>query len=191
MSVTLTICGLNELDCLSTPDLTHALSIVDPGLPEPEQLRALDPACRTTLRFHDEIEPGPGLELPRSEHVRAILAFGNSLIDNGRKRETVHALVHCQMGISRSTAAAATLLTQLHSGDDEDHIFKRVLESRPQAWPNCLMIAMADDLLGRGGRLTAALGRLYARQLAVRPGLGIYMRENGRGFEVDMALAGP
>jgi predicted protein tyrosine phosphatase len=93
------------------------------------------------------------------------------------------------MGISRSTAAMATLLAQLHPEENEDRIFARILEIRPQAWPNCVMIGFADDLLERGGRLTAALGRLYARQLAERPEMELHMRENGRAREVDMARA--
>ena len=49
------------------------------------------------------------------------------------------------------------------------------------------MIVLADELLGRRNRLTAALGRLYATQLAKRPELGPYLRKHGRGREVDMA----
>jgi hypothetical protein len=51
------------------------------------------------------------------------------------------------------------------------------------------MIGFADDLLGRGGRLMAALGRFYARQLVGRPDMELHMRENGRAREVDMARA--
>jgi hypothetical protein len=49
------------------------------------------------------------------------------------------------------------------------------------------MIGFADELLGRDGRLMAALGRVYAKQLAERPEMGRYMRENGRAREVEMA----
>jgi hypothetical protein len=45
----------------------------------------------------------------------------------------------------------------------------------------------ADELLSRGGRMTEALRRLYARQLAARPNLADAMRGIGRGREVDMA----
>jgi hypothetical protein len=52
----------------------------------------------------------------------------------------------------------------------------------------CLLVAYADELLGRGGRLTEALRRLYGRQLLARPNFGEYLRRNGRGREVDMAV---
>jgi predicted protein tyrosine phosphatase len=183
----LTICGLGEVESHRSRGVTHVLSILDPGFPEPETFRAHDARRRVTLRFHDEIEPRPGIDLPQLQHLEAILAFGALLSADAREEDDLHALVHCHAGISRSTAAMATLLAQLHPEETEAEIFARLLQIRPQAWPNCLMIGFADDLLGRGGRLTAALGRLYARQLAERPEMGRYMRENGRAREVDMA----
>ena len=183
----LTICGLGELDRHRVHGVSHVLSILDPGSPEPPEFRAYDPHCRTTLHFHDEIEPGPNHSLPQSEHLAAILAFGRSLAQDVHVDRKLHLLVHCHMGISRSTAAMATLLAQIHPEEHEDRIFARVLHLRPQAWPNCLMIRLADEMLERGGRLTAALGRLYAVHLRKTPELGRYMRENGRAREVDMA----
>jgi predicted protein tyrosine phosphatase len=183
----LTICGLSELDYHSARGVTHVLSILDPDWPEPDAFWAYDPHDRTTLHFHEIIEPRPDLVLPASEHVEAILAFGRVLAEEAGEHDDAHLLVHCHMGISRSTAAMATLLAQRHPDEDADRVFTRLLEVRPQAWPNSLMIAFADDLLDREGRLTAACAKLYARQLARRPETGRYMRENGRAREVEMA----
>ena len=66
----------------------------------------------------------------------------------------------------------------------------RLLAIRPQAWPNSQMIDFADALLGREGRLLAAVGRIYARRLKAYPELGEMMRRGARGREVDMGLAG-
>jgi predicted protein tyrosine phosphatase len=184
-----TICGLSELEYHRARGITHVLSILDPDWPEPEAFWAYDPHHRTTLHFHDVIEPGPGLILPAPEHVEAVLTFGQSLANGAGGQDEAHLLVHCHMGVSRSTAAMATLLAQLHPEEDEDHIFARLLEVRPQAWPNSRMIGFADDLLGRQGRLTAALARLYARHLAKCPEMARFMRVNGRAREVEMALA--
>jgi len=71
-----TVCGLDELDAHSARGVTHVLSILDPDRSEPESFWTYDPHHRTTLHFHDEIEPGPGLVLPQREHVQAILSFG-------------------------------------------------------------------------------------------------------------------
>ncbi len=75
----LTICGLEELASHRTRGVTHVLSILDPDWPEPDALRAYDPHHRTTLQFHDAIEPAPGIILPQVDDVEAILAFGRSL----------------------------------------------------------------------------------------------------------------
>ena len=43
-------------------------------------------------------------------------------------------------------------------------------------------------MLGRNGRLTAAVVKLYARRLAMRPHLADVMRELDRKREVDLGL---
>jgi predicted protein tyrosine phosphatase len=100
-----------------------------------------------------------------------------------------HLLIHCHAGISRSTAATTMILAQALPRESEDAIVERLLRIRPQAWPNVLMIAVADELLGRSGRLIAAIAKLYARQLAARPELADVMRRGQRGREVDLGLS--
>jgi hypothetical protein len=79
--------------------------------------------------------------------------------------------------------------TQALPRESEDAIVERLLRIRPQAWPNLQMIAFADELLGRSGRLIAAVAKLYARQLAARPELADVMRRGQRGREVDLGLS--
>jgi predicted protein tyrosine phosphatase len=183
----LTICGLEELGHHSDRAVTHVLSIIDPDCPDPQAFQAYDAHHRTILRFHDVVEPFPGYVMPEPGHVEAILGFGQSLRRGADARDEGHLLVHCHAGISRSTAAMAMLLAQTYPDQNEDHIFQRLVEIRPQAWPNSRMIGFADRLLSRNGRLNAALGRLYARQLALRPDLDETMRRHGRAREVEMA----
>src|SRR5271166_1360780 len=158
----LTVCGLDELKHHSTRGVTHVLSILDPDWPEPESFEAFDRHMRATLYFHDAIEPAPGIVLPQETDVETILAFGRNLGDDLR-----HLLIHCYAGISRSTAAMAMVLAQAFPNENEDAIVDRIVRIRPQAWPNSRMIGFADGLLGRNGRLIAAVSRLYARRLAV------------------------
>ena len=183
----LTIYGLEELDGHRASGVTHVLSILDPDWPDPQAFLAFDPHHRTILRFHDAIEPGPGLQLPQVRHVEAVLAFGQVLTHDAVERDQGHLLVHCHMGISRSTAAMATLMAQAHPSENEDRILARLKEIRPQAWPNLRMMEFADELLGRRGRLVSALGRLYGQQLAERPSLTEAMRRLGRSREIEMA----
>src|SRR5687768_18426750 len=112
--VKITICGLDELPGHCAAGVTHALSILDPEWPDPE-LFAVHPSCeRLVLRFHDIIDPSPGMIAPTHAHMEAILAFGRVLPEG-----EAHLLIHCHAGISRSTAAAAALLLQARPQADE------------------------------------------------------------------------
>ena len=75
----LTICGISELSDQRERSVTHVLSILDPDHPDPEAFEAYDPHHRTILRFHDIINPIPGMILPAPEHVEAILRFGDEV----------------------------------------------------------------------------------------------------------------
>ena len=181
---TLTICGLDELDGHSARGVTHVLSILDPGWPEPAAFLAFDPHFRATFHFHDAIEREPGVVLPQKADVAAILAFGREVGDDVR-----HLLIHCHAGISRSTAAMLMILAQAFPHEEEDAVVGRLLHIRPQAWPNSRMIRFADELLGRDGRLSAAVGRIYAGHLKARPELAETMRSLNRASEVELGLA--
>ena len=181
------VCGIDELDRYSSSGVTHVLSILDPERSDPNVFNTYRPHCRTTLRFHDEIDPGPNLVLPKIDHIECILSLGRSMSDDFEKCGKPHILVHCHMGISRSTAATAILFLLLDQNTDEDRVFSELLKLQPNAWPNCLMIELADKLLGRHGQFVAALGRLYVKQLTKSPEMGPYLRKHGRGREVDMA----
>ena len=183
----LTICGISELPDQRDRSVTHVLSILDPEHPDPEAFGAYDPHHRTILRFHDIINPIEGMILPEPEHVAAVLRFGKEIAAGNAERSEGHLLVHCHMGISRSTAAMLTLLAQTYPEENEDRLFERLTEIRPQAWPNSLMIGFADDLLSRNGRLTGALRRHYGHQLRRMPRYAQLMHDLGRSREVEMA----
>lgn len=178
----LTICGLGELADHSAAGVTHVLSILDPDFPEPEDFLAYDQHHRLTLRFHDIIGPWPGWQAPERHDVEALIDFGRELDQAGDGVE--HLLVHCHAGISRSTAALATLLARHTPAGDEAGIFARIREIRPQAWPNSRMVDFADDLLQRDGRLSAALRDHYRLQAPALPDFMAELRRNGRDAEV-------
>jgi predicted protein tyrosine phosphatase len=182
----LTICGLTELALFQGAAVTHVLSILDPGYPDPEDFAGYGPHRRLTLRFDDIIDPAPGMMLPERRHIEELLQFGEALAA-AEGDPLGHLLVHCHAGISRSTASMATLMAEARPDADEDSIFAHIREIRPQAWPNSRMIAMADELLGRSGRLTAALKRHYGEQVRRRPDLADMIKRSGREREVRMA----
>lgn len=182
----LTICGIPELGTFQNAAVTHVLSILDPGHPEPADFAAYGPHKRLTLRFDDIISLDQGTVLPERHHIEALLEFGKGLAASiGDPLE--HLLVHCHAGISRSTASMAILLAEARPEADEDSIFAHIRDIRAQAWPNSRMIGMADDLLGRDGRLLAALGRHYSAQIKLRPDIAEMIERVGRKAEIQMA----
>lgn len=180
----LTVCGLEEIEGHGSRAVTHVLSILDPDRPDPDFGR-YPPVSRTVLRFHDAIEPAPGVILPGAGDVEAVLAFGRSIAAEPAGPDA-HLLVHCHMGISRSTAALTAILAEAAPHEAEDAVLERVAAVRPPAWPNLRMIEFADAALGRSGRLTAAVGRLYGRRLAAQPDLAATMEGLNRGREVAL-----
>ena len=131
----LTVCGIDELSVHKAGLVTHVLSVLDPDLPEIEAFQNYGAHHRTTLRFHDIIDPQTGMIHPTPEHVGAILRFGSDLASSSGDRQDGHLLVHCHMGVSRSTAAMLALLAQVDPSEDEDVLFARLRQIRPGAWP--------------------------------------------------------
>lgn len=185
---TLTICGIEELPSHSVRRVTHVLSLLDPGLPEIDTFGTYGEHHRVTLRFHDIIDPASGMVHPEPGHVAQILQFGESLRQGVSERVEGHLLVHCHMGISRSTAAMLALMAQNDAQADEDVLFERLRGVRPQAWPNSVMVGFADEQLGRNGRLVEALRRHYGQQLKLQPQYTDWMTRLGRERELAMAV---
>ncbi len=102
------------------------------------------------------METQDGHILPGEDHVRRLLAFAGTW-DQQRPM-----LIHCWAGISRSTAAAFITLCSLRPERNEAALALALREASPSATPNARLVAVADDILGRNGRMVdaiAAIGR--------------------------------
>ena len=181
----ITICGIDELQGHGALGATHVLSILDPEFPVPEAFGEYGEHDRLELRFHDIIDPTPGMILPGPEHVEAILAFGRNLDADPQ----ANLIVHCHAGISRSTASMALILAQAMPREPAEAILATVHGIREKAWPNLRLIELGDALLGRDGTLVEAAYLLYRLQIERRPHLAEYMDDGGRGREIRAALA--
>ncbi len=188
LSPELTVCGIEELPDQRVRNVTHVLSLLDPEYPELEVFHSYARHHRTTLRFHDIIATAPGRVMPQPEHVEAILKFGSEFQAQQDPEGSSHLLVHCHMGVSRSTAAMLSLMAQANPDESGESLFARLAVIRPQAWPNSQMIGFADEQLGRKGELNAALARHYGRQIKGRPDFVDWMTHLGRQAELDMAI---
>jgi predicted protein tyrosine phosphatase len=180
----ITICGIPELGEHCEAGVTHVLSILDPGWPDPDAFADFAPHRREALRFHDVIAPVGGAILPTKKDVAQLLEFGREVMAAG---PNAHLLIHCHAGISRSTAAAALLLAQTDPARDPADIFAEIGRLRPRAWPNLLLLEYGEAALARHGEIAPAVGAQYRRVVEADPSFALFMREAGRGREVGLA----
>lgn len=128
----------------------HVISLLSVGA-EPLRIERLEPEKHLHLAMHDIAEPRAGLVAPSQAHVASILEFAD-LWDR-----QMPLVIHCYAGISRSTAAAYIVAASLQPGRDEEELARNLRERAPSATPNPLIIAHADALLARKGRMIAAI----------------------------------
>ena len=178
-----TICGIDELGFHWEAGVTHVLSILDPGWPEPAALGAFDAHRRLELRFHDVIEAGPGWIAPERLDVEQLLSFGRDLTE----ARGTHLLVHCHAGVSRSTAAATLILAQARPDRPAEELLQAVVRQRSHAWPNLRILELGDALLDRRGEIVGAARAHYRRRLEREPWMIEQMIDGGRGREVAEA----
>ena len=139
---------------LAEADVTHAMSLLSPGSVFPELALAAERHLR--LEFHDIAEEREGYQAPTLAQMESILRFVGDWDGSGAM------LIHCWAGVSRSTASAYAAMCQLHPARDEFTLAAELRAASPQATPNPRLIAHADQILGRKGRMVeaiAALGR--------------------------------
>lgn len=99
----------------------------------------------------DILEPLDGHIHPAEEHVQKLLDFAR----DWDRLEPV--IVHCYAGVSRSTAAAFIIACAVAPERAETEIARKIRAVSPTATPNRLLVTVADALLGRDGRMVAAI----------------------------------
>ncbi len=119
-----------------------------------ERPAAVDVSNHLFLGIHDICEPAEGMVCPTEEHVNEFLDF----VGRWDRRSPI--IVHCFAGISRSTAAAYSAFCSIRPDLDEAEIAQRLRQRSPEATPNARLVAIADGILGRGGRMVEAVERI-------------------------------
>jgi predicted protein tyrosine phosphatase len=137
----------------TTVDATGARSLVTLLSPETaiERPIAIAPERHLHLALSDIVEPMTGHVLPDAAHLESLLAF----VEAWDRAEPM--VIHCFAGVSRSTAAAFIAACALGPRRDEFVIARAIRAASPTATPNARMVALADALLGRSGRMTDAI----------------------------------
>jgi predicted protein tyrosine phosphatase len=129
----------------------HVVSISDPADGPPEEVRD-HPGRALVLLFHDIPEPDEDLTVPTRKDVKAIVKFAEA-IGPGE-----NVLCHCNAGISRSSAAALTILASKlgNSRQAAMDAVQHLLAIKTIIHPNRLMVQYADEILGFDGALVEA-----------------------------------
>ncbi len=109
------------------------------------------------LRFADLDTPPPApydhrpaLRMPSREDVERGIDFG-------RLHVTDTLLIHCNVGVARSTAMALAIIADRLGPGREEEALAEVIRLRDFAVPNLAMTMLADDILGRDGKITEAV----------------------------------
>jgi predicted protein tyrosine phosphatase len=122
------------------------------------------------LRLHDISLPLDGYIIPDEAHVAELLSF----VRRWDRRAPL--VVHCYAGISRSTASAFASVCALNPEREEASIAQALRRASPTATPNIRIVSLADRLLGRDGRMVAAIETI---------GRGV-MASEGTPFRLDL-----
>jgi predicted protein tyrosine phosphatase len=130
------------------------------------------PERHLRLVMNDIAEPRDGLIPPGMSHVEALVDFAMTW------DRSAPILVHCLAGVSRSTAATLIMLSVLNPDTPEHQIARVLKDASPTAQPNRLLVGIADERLGREGRL------LHAAEAIARTAL----LESARPFSVPARI---
>ncbi|MCA8886866.1 MAG: dual specificity protein phosphatase family protein [Hyphomonadaceae bacterium] len=142
---------------------SHVVSLLDPDTPFPIIQEIRD--RHLCMEVHDIEKEEDGMDALCALRTRRILDF----VGNWDRRQPI--LIHCYAGISRSTATAFITACAHNPGADETAIAQMLRQASPTASPNRRFVAMADAMLGRSGRMSAAIeaiGRGYPRWPEIR-----------------------
>ncbi len=109
---------------------------------------------RLKLSFHDIAAPVEALVPASAGDVAAIIGFARRWREQGNGAPLVF---HCWMGVSRSPAAAFIAACALRGKAAEHELAGELRALAPFATPNRLLVELADEILGRGGRMSDAI----------------------------------
>jgi predicted protein tyrosine phosphatase len=154
------VCSLARLqETVEDTGARHIVSLIgdEARLDRPE---GIAPENHLWLRLHDISAPLDGYIMPGEAHIAELFDFVRAW---DRRSPLV---VHCFAGISRSTASAFASVCALNPHRDEDSIAQALRRASPTATPNIRIVSLADRLLGRDGRMVAAIETIGRGALA-------------------------
>src|SRR5208283_4270047 len=145
------VCSLVRLhETVEDTGARHVVSLIGDEA-RIERPCAIEAENHLWLRLHDISAPLDGYIMPDEEHIADLLNF----VRRWDRRAPL--VVHCYAGISRSTASAFASVCALNPHRAEKSIALALRRASPTATPNIRIVSLADRLLGRDGRMVAAV----------------------------------
>lgn len=148
------VCSLAKMNqVVDTVKATHLLSVVNPDM-QVDRPKRIEPGNHLFLGMNDIAAALPGFELGRQEQVLQMLDF----IQQWNRSSPM--VVHCWAGVSRSTATAFIAACCLRPDLSEMDLAQALRSASPRATPNRRLVELADQVLGRNGRMLAAIKQI-------------------------------
>lgn len=145
------VCSLARLHAtVEETGARHIVTLINDEtlVPRPECVAAEN---HLFLGMHDIPAEMDGFRAPAKAHVQELIDFVQ------RWDRSTPLVVHCYAGISRSTAAAFVIACALNPQRDERAIAQALRNASETAIPNTRLVSLADEVLGRQGRMVAAI----------------------------------
>jgi len=156
----LCVCPLSRVpETVARTGAQHLITLINYHT-MPETPAGIIAARHLKIAVNDIVAPTDGLVHPCEAHIVELLRFAESWNRQGAL------VIHCHAGISRSTAAAFIAACALNPGVSELLIARQLRAASATASPNGLLVRLADDCLGRRGRMLAALGAMGPAEIA-------------------------
>ena len=144
------ICGLADIqNCVDKYNPDKMLTIINKNF-SPDTPQGMDKSRHIKMLIDDISEPRDGFILPEKHHAQALLDFTNDW-DTSKPL-----LVHCHMGISRSTATSLGVAAKFDP-ENIELIIEKLKEIAPHASPNKIMTQYYDEILGLNNRLYSSI----------------------------------
>ncbi len=148
------ICGLADIEnCVNKYSPDKMLTIINKNF-SPDTPKGIEESRHIKMLIDDISEPRDGFILPEKHHVQSLLDFTDDW-DTSKPL-----LVHCHMGISRSTATSLGVAAKFDP-DNIELIIEKLKEIAPHASPNKLMTKYYDEILNLNNRLYSSLAYFY------------------------------
>jgi predicted protein tyrosine phosphatase len=148
------VCSLARLpQTVAEINASHVLTLINAQTPVTRPA-SIPEDRHLYIAMSDIVEPLDGHIVPAEEHVRKLLGF----VKAWDKAQPM--VIHCYAGVSRSTAAAMITACVLKPERNERDVADLIRERSPTATPNLRLVAVADRILGREGRMVAAAEKI-------------------------------